>query len=266
MGEAAGGGDSGAEDCSGEMGTTRDSRGKNGKGPGGGGEDVAVSLGMDWASAALFGGGETMTTGGAAGSGSARGGTTEGGGGGATGGGDLGTGASFAVTGGSGGGMGGCVGTASAGTGRLAVFGILSVSFAGGASGFLVSAAGGDFSGTSLGEDGGGTPLAGTRTSAWHLGQRNDWPARLSETISECPEGHLIRSGMSFVPAQSGRQIPTLSVCSRLPRGSMRLNARGRAVHVLRAHVCVRETRCQSPGRRRERGRASAKSGRESGR
>src|SRR6185295_12011080 len=41
----------------------------------------------------------------------------------------------------------------------------------------------------------------GTRTSPWHFGQRKVCPARLSETISECPEGHLIRSGIALQSA-----------------------------------------------------------------
>ena len=53
---------------------------------------------------------------------------------------------------------------------------------------------------TSTGRGGGVIGMAGkagTRTSPWHLGQRKVCPARLSETIRECPEGHLIRSGIA---------------------------------------------------------------------
>lgn len=88
---------------------------------------------------------------------------------------------------------------------------------------------------------GGGWPPIGTRTSLWHLGHRNDCPARLSETISECPEGHLIRSGMRHIPTNrearsliERRHMPTLSVCSELPDRSMHLNA-----HLMVSKLCL---------------------------
>ena len=55
----------------------------------------------------------------------------------------------------------------------------------------------------------------GTRTSAWHFGQRRVCPERLSETISVCPEGHLIRSGI-------GRFVQTKKAGTRRPLQSVR--------------------------------------------
>ena len=80
--------------------------------------------------------------------------------------------------------------------------------------------------GGGAGGAGGGTGGAccvppGTSTSLWHFGQRKVCPARLSETISECPEGHLIRSGMGS-SSKKGRHMPTLSVCSLFASWSIR--------------------------------------------
>ena len=75
--------------------------------------------------------------------------------------------------------------------------------------------AAGFFSSRGRSTTGGGLTVSpGTRTSPWHLGQRKVWPARLSETISECPEGHLIRSGMRLIRANLAGTMPTHSVCS----------------------------------------------------